>query len=427
MARILLASHGTIGDLFPFLALGLELQRAGHEPSLVVDRSYASTVESHGLRCVPVDTGRDERRFLEGLMRELLPLWNPLTQLARSIEEIYVATTPAFRAALLREAPRADLLVSNAVTFAGAMVHEETAIPIVSVFLGHVLKSSYYPPPAPPPFRTFYPKGPLARLVNRAIWELAERTAGRLLGGVNRLRRAEGLKPVESFIDLPPPGGPCLVTVSRVLAEEMPDWPRHFRVTGFLFHHPNIAYEPEAELLRFLREGDAPVVFSFGSMAGIDADHLTRTLLEALEAAGRPRAIIQAGWADLGSRALPPHVRSVGFAPHDWLFSQASCVVHHGGAGTSGAVLRAGVPSVVVCCWNDQMLWAAELRRIGVAGGGLTFARLTPERLGKAIRKTLDSSAMRARAEELGALVAREDGARAARCAIEETLGSAGR
>src|SRR5262249_23012474 len=153
-----------------FLALALELKSAGHEPRLVVDRSYRAMVEEHELICVSVDTGRDEHRVLEDLMRELLPRRNLITQLERSIEEIYVATTPAFREVLLREVKSADLLVTNAVTFAGGFVHETTGSPIVSVFLGHVLKSSYYPPPAPPPFRTRYPKGRFGRLLNRAIW-----------------------------------------------------------------------------------------------------------------------------------------------------------------------------------------------------------------------------------------------------------------
>jgi len=383
-------------------------------------------VEEHDLPCVAVDTGRDERRVLEDLMREVLPSKNFFTQLVRSIEEIYVATTPAFRQALLREGERADLLVSNAVTFAGGLVHETTSLPLVSVFLGHVLRSSYYPPPAPPPLRTRYPRGRLGRLLNRAIWELADRTGGRmLLRGINRMRVEEGLAPFRTFTDLAPPGGPCLVVVSRALAEKKPDWPAHLEVTGFLFHHSNLAFEPEPEIVRFLDEGPPPVVFAFGSMAGIDPEAFTRTLLEALDVAGAPRAVIQSGWGELGGGSLPPHVRRIGFAPHDWLFSRAACVVHHGGAGTSGAVLRAGVPSVVVCCWNDQMIWASELRRIGVAGDALTLPRLTSEKLGRAIREATASAAMRARARELGALVGRENGALEARRVIEEHLAGA--
>src|SRR5207253_2150930 len=117
------------------------------------------------------------------------------------------------------------------------------------------------PPPAPPPFRTRYPRGRLGRLLNKTLWEVAERTGGRaLLRGINRVRAAEGLIPYRSFVELAPPSGPCLVAVSRVLADEKPDWPRHFRVTGFLFHHANMAYAPDPEIVRFLEEGEPPVV-----------------------------------------------------------------------------------------------------------------------------------------------------------------------
>ncbi|HSP81366.1 MAG TPA: nucleotide disphospho-sugar-binding domain-containing protein, partial [Myxococcaceae bacterium] len=108
-----------------------------------------------------------------------------------------------------------------------------------------------------------------------------------------------------------------------------------------------------------------------------------------------------------------PHADDVFCAdalPHDWLFPRVAAVVHHGGAGTTGAALRAGVPAIIVPFTMDQPFWGSRVAALGVGPTPLPRARLTQERLAEALRRTVADEAMRARAAALGARIRAEDG-----------------
>ena len=139
----------------------------------------------------------------------------------------------------------------------------------------------------------------------------------------------------------------ALYAVSKHIFRPPAGWPAQAHLTGYWFFDEQ-NWQPAPELAAFMQAGTPPVAVSFGSMPSADPEALTDLILQAVAQAGC-RAIIQRGGGGLARRSLlPENVCAVDFVPHSWLFPRARCIVHHGGAGTTAAAFRAGVPTVVV-------------------------------------------------------------------------------
>jgi UDP:flavonoid glycosyltransferase YjiC (YdhE family) len=151
------------------------------------------------------------------------------------------------------------------------------------------------------------------------------------------------------------------------------------------------------------------VYVGFGSMASRQPEETAALVLRAL-AETRQRAVMLSGWAGLRADQLPPSVLMVESVPHDWLFPRVSAVVHHGGAGTTAAGLRAGVPSILIPFFGDQAFWAERVRTLGVGPQPIPRRKLTAEGLAEAIRQAVTDEALRRRAVGLGATIRAEDG-----------------
>jgi sterol 3beta-glucosyltransferase len=165
------------------------------------------------------------------------------------------------------------------------------------------------------------------------------------------------------------------------------------------------------------------VVIGFGSMTGLDADAITNTVLRAVDGLPR-RVVLLSGWAGLGQATLPKHVRAFGFVPHGWLFPRAACIVHHGGAGTTAAAFRAGVPQVVVWHLGDQPVWGEKVAELGVGPACISHKKLSAPWLRARIDTMLRDPQLRARATTLGELIRSEDGLGNAARELAATFGS---
>ena len=152
-----------------------------------------------------------------------------------------------------------------------------------------------------------------------------------------------------------------------------------------------------------------------------DAGALTDVALESLARTGQ-RGVLSSGWGTLGAGALPPTVIAVRDVPHEWLLPRMRAVVHHGGAGTTGAALRAGVPSIIAPLGFDQPYWGRRVAELGVGPPPIPRRRLTIERLASAIDRAVRDEAMRRRAAELGAQLRTEHGVQAAVAVVEEIV-----
>jgi sterol 3beta-glucosyltransferase len=163
----------------------------------------------------------------------------------------------------------------------------------------------------------------------------------------------------------------------------------------------------------FLRAGPAPLYVGFGSMASADPQRMTEIVLEALRITGH-RAILASGWGGLTAGTLPDTVLPVESIPHEWLFPRVAAAVHHGGAGTTAAALRAGIPSVVVSFFADQFFWGNRVHELGAGSPPLSQKHLTARGLAAAILSVTGSTEVQSRCRDLAQRISTERGVAAA-------------
>lgn len=202
---------------------------------------------------------------------------------------------------------------------------------------------------------------------------------------------------------------PILHAYSPAVVPIPPDWPPHVTATGYWFVGADPAWQPPADLAAFLDAGPPPVYVGFGSMVTQDPASKIAVVVEALRLSGQ-RGVIAAGWAGLQAADLPDTIHLLDRAPHDWLFPRMSAVVHHGGAGTTAAGLRAGRPTIIAPFFGDQPFWGRRVQALGVGPPPLPQKRLTAEALAAAIRAVVSDDGIRARAAALGERIRAEDG-----------------
>ena len=202
---------------------------------------------------------------------------------------------------------------------------------------------------------------------------------------------------------------PILYGYSPSVLPKPADWDDHIHVTGYWFLDPAGDWTPPASLTEFLQAGPAPVYVGFGSMSSRKPEQTADLVLQAL-AQAKQRAIILSGWGGLRKESVPHTVLMVEEVPFSWLFPRVAAVVHHGGAGTTSAALRAGVPSIVIPFFGDQPFWGQRMVELGVGPAPIPRRRLTAERLAQAIQDALTDQTVRQRAAHLGSVIRAEDG-----------------
>ena len=205
-------------------------------------------------------------------------------------------------------------------------------------------------------------------------------------------------------------GWPILYGYSPSVLPRPVDWRPGIEVTGYWWPARPTDWQPSRELEAFLDDGPPPVFVGFGSLmrGERDAARLSEMVRKALRSAGA-RGVVQAGWAGLDVSGAD--MMTLGDVPHDWLFERVAAVVHHCGAGTAAAGLRAGVPAVGVPVAGDQPFWARRLCELGVSPSPIPHKRLNPDRLSAAVRAVLSDKAIQANAQRIAVTVATEDGA----------------
>ena len=202
---------------------------------------------------------------------------------------------------------------------------------------------------------------------------------------------------------------PQLHCFSKHVMPRPNDWPDYAYVNGYWFLNRLDGWKPPAELEAFLYDGEAPVYVGFGSMAGKNPKRLTDVVIEALQQAN-VRGIIATGWGGIDADKLPDSIFKIDDGPHDWLFPRVAAVVHHGGAGTTGAGLRAGRPTIICPFIGDQSFWGQRVHSLGVGCKPIPKKKLTVMKLADAIQEVIQNKTIRQNADALGEKIRDEDG-----------------
>ena len=387
--KITVLSVGTRGDVQPLLAFAEALERAGHDVKVATFPPFEGLVSDAGLEFVPLAEGRVSRgqRTAEGRWwwrrgSRRLPAWVGFIVDVRSVARRRLADALAASAG-------ADVIVANELAvLLGWQASRRDGTPLVRVRL------------CPPPR---WARGALGAPLRQLAWLAA-------LPWLAWVRRGSGLRRLplgEPLSRLGEHGALELNAFSPAVAPPLRRPGAH--LTGYWQTQPDHHEPPSARLQEFLEAGPAPVAIGFGSMGDSDPAATAALAVGALAGAGARGVLLGEQYGEQAG-GLPESVLWVGAVDHDWLFWRCAAVVHHGGAGTVAAALRAGLPSVVVPHMIDQYTWGRRLHELGAAAAPIPRRRLTAERLQRALTEVLADASMRARAQELGEQIAQEDG-----------------
>jgi UDP:flavonoid glycosyltransferase YjiC (YdhE family) len=421
MARVLLATFGSLGDLHPYIAVGRALRARGHQARIATSSDYQSNVAAAGLEFAPVAPSLVELGTPQELARRVADPMRGTQTLVRDLLMPHLRESHQ----QLREAARdADLLISHPLTFMVQVVAAEQHKPWLSTVLAPASFLSRHDPPAMAPINSMQIAHRLGPWAYDALMRLIRGTVRRWEQPLHELRAELGMprsRKIMMFEGQFSPAG-TLALFDAPLMQPQPDWPPHTRVCGAPLYE-GATPDPAllASLHEFLAAGDAPIVFALGSSAVWLGGDFWPAAIEAARQLGR-RAILLTGMDRLPD--LPASVRVFNYLPYSYVFAHACAVVHQAGIGTLSQALRAGRPQLLTPVWFDQPDNAARACKLGVART-LPFGRVTAARLAQQLRRLLGSSAYAAAAQDLATTLNRADGAPIVAGYALEALGSA--
>ncbi|MGH9652331.1 MAG: glycosyltransferase [Bryobacteraceae bacterium] len=413
--RILIATIGSLGDLYPCLALALELRRRGHRVTIASTPYYRSKVEALCIRFTP-----------------MRPDWDPGDpNLIRQCEDLKKGPEVLYRNLMLPElngtyddllsaAREADLLVAGELVYAAPLVAEKLALRWISIILSPFSLFSSCDPSVMVNIPSLIHLRRLGAPIYRAGLNLARLSVRHWSNPVRDLRRREGLRlqcdPI--FRDKFSPHL-VLALFSRWLAEPQPDWPSQTQQPGFVhFSDPTAETSISSRLSNFLAAGDAPIVFTQGSTAVHNPGDFYSVSARAANRLGK-RAVL------LGAKTVPEDLASdslaLPYAAYSQIFPRALVNVHQGGSGTTGEALRSGRPMLVVPYGWDQPDNAARVERLGV-GLHVRRANYSVETATAALKVLIENPNFAARAAHIGTQVAAESGLESACAAIQSMI-----
>lgn len=406
--QMLIATFGVRGDVQPYLALAVGLQAAGHRVTLATSDNFTAWIHSYGVSAHPARFNMAEFTHKPetqaslrsgNLIRQVRLLRDLMRQNAAAQDDVWAAIQDA------------DFVIQSP-TASGALEAASTR-GRPAAFASPV---PFAPTRAFPSFFMGSARFSLGAGYNTLTHALMHGVLWSAMGGptTNPLRKKLGLPELRSYTELMAQGqragAPWLYGFSAHVLPRPADWDDSQHVTGYWFLDAPPNWRPADDLVRFLEAGPPPVYVGFGSMNHLDPQRHTSMALRALELSGQ-RGVLLTGWGGLRHQAAPANAHFVDDVPHAWLFPKMAAVVHHGGAGTTGAGLRAGVPSIITpAAPNDQPAWAERVVKLGVGPRAPGLKTLTAETLAASIQMAVNDQALRARAAALGRALRAEDG-----------------
>jgi sterol 3beta-glucosyltransferase len=406
--HIAISTLGSRGDVQPLIALAIGLQQAGHRVTLVTSHTFTDWIQAYGVEVHPLHFNPQEILQHPEMQAFLQRGGNPLRVFGVMREGLGRAL--GAHDEFWQVAQTADFVVQTSTGVGALEAAEKLHLPSAIAHLFPVTPTRAFPSFFLGSFRFSLGAG-YNRLTHVVMLQLVWTVVGAPL--TNPWRKKLGLRAWRSYGDMYAQARrlqiPILCGFSPALLPKPPDWDENHHLTGYWFLKAPPAWQPPAELMRFLESGPPPIYIGYGSMNAGDGEEKARLVLRALELSGQ-RGLLLTGWGGLARAAAAPHVLYIDNVPHDWLFPRMAAVVHHGGAGSTGAGLRAGVPSLITPVAADQYAWAAQVVKSGVGPQAPELKSLTAEKLAGAIRMAVNDSDLRTRAAQLGEKIRAENG-----------------
>ena len=416
--KIVLATFGSLGDLHPMIALGVELRKRGHEIVFNTLEVYREKMDALAFEFYPMRPDLDPEKDRE-LAREIMDAKGGTEKLLREI--LLPNVRPMFDD-VMRAAEGADVLISGEVVFAAASVAEKTGVMWMTTSLAPASFLSPHDPFVPPTAQWLKNFRFLGATVHGVMYSGVRRMVASWLAPYREFRREIGLDETHDpvfkgkFSNLL-----HLAMFSKVLGKPQPDWHSPTLQTGFCFYdgQADLGKMPE-DLQKFLAAGEPPIVFTLGSAAVMDAGDFFEESAKAARILNR-RAVLLYGIFNEAPKITDENIVAFDYAPYSQIFPRAACVVHQGGVGTTAQVLRAGVPHLIMPYSHDQPDNAARCERLGVART-IDREKYKAQAAAKELRELLADLDYKAKAVEAQKIVEAEHGTKMACDAIEEIL-----
>jgi rhamnosyltransferase subunit B len=422
--KIVIATWGSFGDLHPYMALALELQQRGHHPVIATSPLYREKIEAAGIRfrAMRPDLPPPDSKEADEMVRRATNMREGPRYVFRELLIAHIRDTYEDAMAAVNAEGGADLLLTHSVPPIGALVAETSGVKWVSTVLAPIPFVSAYDPPTVPQCPYLRSVVKLHPTISKVFAALGKRTTRSWWKPIRKLRSELGLPEGKNPI-FEGQHSPTLVLAlfSSVLAQVQPDFPPRTIITGFPFYDRKDEQPPAPELLRFLDEGEPPILFTLGSSAVWIASDFYDISIEAASKLKRRALLLIGDERNRPQMPLPSGIAAFDYAPHSLVMPRARLIVHQGGIGTTGQALRAGRPMLVVPYGQDQPDNARRCAELGVARV-LPRARYTLPLVLDQLSELLANSAYRQRAAEVGQRVREENGTSRACDAIEEVL-----
>ncbi|KAL2415401.1 Sterol 3-beta-glucosyltransferase [Exophiala dermatitidis] len=417
--RITCLTIGSRGDVQPYIALCKGLLAEGHKPRIATHAEFGPWVEKHGIEFRPVDGDPAElmRICVENGMFTYSFLREASAKFRSWIDQLLMSAWKACQ--------DSDLLIESPSAMAGIHIAEALGIPYFRAFTMPWTRTRAYP------HAFAVPEHKIGGAYNYYSYVMFDNVFWKAIAGqVNRWRKKElGLRST-NLDKMQPNKVPFLYNFSPHVVVPPLDYSDWVRVTGYWFLDEANEWQPPEELVEFIKrardDGKKLVYIGFGSIVVSDPAALTKTVVESVVKAD-VRCILSKGWSDrLGDPSaiktevpLPAEILQIKSAPHDWLFRQIDAAVHHGGAGTTGASLRAGVPTVIKPFFGDQFFFGSRVEDLGV---GICLKKVNVSVFSRALWEATHSERMIVKARLLGEQIRKENGVQTAIQAIYRDL-----
>ncbi|KAI0304370.1 hypothetical protein B0F90DRAFT_1948660 [Multifurca ochricompacta] len=414
---------GSRGDVQPYIALGKGLQKEGHRVTIVTHEEYKEWVTGFGIehRTAGGDPGALMKLSVENKMFSPQFFKESLSNFRTWLDDLLVDSWEQCR--------DADVLLESPSAMAGVHIAEALHIPYFRTFTMPWTKTREFPhaflsPPVESP--TFNAASYV--LFDNVLWTATS-------SQINRWRKHTlGISSTDMG-HLAQSKIPFIYNFSQAVVPKPLDWGDATAISGYWFlDNPELSWKPPQTLVDFMakaRSDGKPLVYiGFGSITVPNPKLVTERLIRAV-LKSNVRAIVSKGWSARMSKSkgeddatFPEECYSLDRVPHDWLFPQIDAALHHGGAGTTGASLRAGIPTLIRPWFGDQFFWASRVQKLGA---GLRVNSLHSTEVANALKRATTDRIMKEKAASIGDRIRSEDGVHTAIAQIYTYLPRAGR
>ncbi len=408
MGTVVLATMGSWGDVFPIIGVAKGLTQAGHDVRVAASPAYEELVRGEGVGFAGIgpslgfsDYAADPK-LLSGRLGGFVGFAHLFRRFIFPALDQYVDD-------LVASIRNADLLLAHPALVAGPIAAEYVGIRwgTISVFPG--LIPTAYAPPAPT--RLSWGSGEAGQAINRAAWRAARFEMAWLFDRpVNQARRRLGLAPGSDVFLAPIGSGrPYLVMSSPAIIDRPPDWPANVTLTGTVAWDQVSSFADPGGLSEFLGAGDPPVLVTLGASSALDPQQFYRHAVTAVTRLGH-RALVLTGPTPARVDLPEDHnLFSTTFAPLSQVTSRCVAAIHHGGVGTTVAILGSGLPQLLIPRGFDQPQTAIRMTRLGVART-LPWRRESTQHLTTELAALLNDGRYRDNAKAIQAHLVSEDG-----------------